>query len=103
LLGLSSIPVMTVGLVDSYEGFLLFRLAIGVIGASFVVTQYHTSVMFDKKIVGTANAVAGGWGNLGGGITNMVMPLIFAGIRGRGLPPLVGMENRDGHSLVLRC
>ena len=61
LMGICSIPVMTVGLVHSYEGFLLFRLAIGVIGASFVITQYHTSVMFDKKIVGTANAVAGGW------------------------------------------
>jgi MFS transporter, NNP family, nitrate/nitrite transporter len=87
LLALCSIPVMTVGLVHSYEGFLLFRLAIGVIGASFVVTQYHTSVMFDKKIVGTANAVAGGWGNLGGGITNMVMPLIFAGFVALGYLP----------------
>ena len=87
LLGICSIPVMTVGLVHSYEGFLLFRLAIGVIGASFVITQYHTSVMFDKKIVGTANAVAGGWGNLGGGVTNMVMPLIFAGFIGAGYFP----------------
>ncbi|CAG5016249.1 Nitrate/nitrite transporter NrtP [Dyadobacter sp. CECT 9275] len=87
LMGICSIPVMTVGLVHSYEGFLLFRLAIGVIGASFVITQYHTSVMFDKKIVGTANAVAGGWGNLGGGITNMVMPLIFAGFIGAGYLP----------------
>ena len=87
LMGICSIPVMTVGLVHSYEGFLLFRLAIGVIGASFVITQYHTSVMFDTKIVGTANAVAGGWGNLGGGITNMVMPLIFAGFIGAGYLP----------------
>jgi NNP family nitrate/nitrite transporter-like MFS transporter len=87
LLGICSIPVMTVGLVHSYEGFLIFRLAIGVIGASFVITQYHTSVMFDKKIVGTANAVAGGWGNLGGGITNMVMPMIFAGFVGLGYLP----------------
>lgn len=87
LLAICSIPVMSVGLVHSYEGFLLFRLAIGVIGASFVITQYHTSVMFDKKIVGTANAVAGGWGNLGGGVTNMVMPLVFAGFVGAGYLP----------------
>ncbi|OIN61261.1 NarK family nitrate/nitrite MFS transporter [Arsenicibacter rosenii] len=87
LLALASIPIMGVGLANSYEGFLLFRLAIGVIGASFVITQYHTSVMFDKKIVGTANAVAGGWGNLGGGVTNMVMPLLFAGIVGLGYVP----------------
>ncbi|GAB3544831.1 NarK family nitrate/nitrite MFS transporter [Spirosoma fluminis] len=87
LLALCSIPVLLVGLAHSYASFLLFRLAIGVIGASFVITQYHTSVMFDKKIVGTANAVAGGWGNLGGGVTNMVMPLIFAGFVGLGYLP----------------
>lgn len=84
LLVLCSIPVYLVGLSHSYETFLLFRLAIGVIGASFVITQYHTSVMFAPNIKGTANAVAGGWGNLGGGITNMLMPLIFAGIVGLG-------------------
>lgn len=78
LLIIGAIPVMLVGLSKDYTTFLLFRLAIGVIGASFVITQYHTSVMFAPKIKGTANAVAGGWGNLGGGITNMAMPLIFA-------------------------
>jgi MFS transporter, NNP family, nitrate/nitrite transporter len=80
LLVLGSIPVFLVGLSHSYETFLLFRLGIGVIGASFVITQYHTSVMFAPNIKGTANAVAGGWGNLGGGITNMLMPVIFAAI-----------------------
>ena len=84
LLVFGSIPVMTIGLAESYESFLLFRLAIGVIGASFVITQYHTSAMFAPKIKGTANAVAGGWGNLGGGITNMVMPLVLAGFVGLG-------------------
>jgi MFS transporter, NNP family, nitrate/nitrite transporter len=84
LLVLCSIPVFLVGLSNSYESFLLFRLAIGVIGASFVITQYHTSVMFAPNIKGTANAVAGGWGNLGGGVTNMLMPVIFAVIVGWG-------------------
>jgi len=78
LLALGSIPVMTIGLADSYETFLLFRLAIGAIGASFVITQYHTSVMFAPNTVGTANATTAGWGNLGGGVTQMAMPLIFA-------------------------
>lgn len=74
-----SVPVMLIGLSNSYESFLLFRLAIGVIGASFVITQYHTSVMFAPNIVGTANATSAGWGNLGGGVTQMLMPLLFAG------------------------
>lgn len=32
---------------------------------------------FDKNIVGTANALTGGWGNAGGGITYFVMPAVF--------------------------
>lgn len=80
LLLIGSIPVLFVGLAKDYTSFLLFRGAIGIIGASFVVTQFHTSMMFAKNIKGTANAVAGGWGNLGGGVTNIVMPMIFATI-----------------------
>ena len=84
LLLAGSLPVMFIGLSDSYESFLLFRLAIGVIGASFVITQYHTSVMFAPNVVGTANATAAGWGNMGGGVTLMVMPIVFAGFVGLG-------------------
>jgi NNP family nitrate/nitrite transporter-like MFS transporter len=29
--------------------------------------------MFTKEVVGTANALCGGWGNLGGGVTQLVM------------------------------
>jgi MFS transporter, NNP family, nitrate/nitrite transporter len=79
-----AIPLITIGLSHSYESFLLFRLAIGILGASFVITQYHTSVMFAPEVVGTANAITAGWGNLGGGVTQMVMPLIFAGFVGLG-------------------
>lgn len=84
LLIAGSLPVFLVGLSRDYTSFLIFRLAISVIGASFVVTQYHTSMMFAANIKGTANAVTGGWGNLGGGVTNMVMPVIFATIVGFG-------------------
>ncbi|WP_069659134.1 NarK family nitrate/nitrite MFS transporter [Arcticibacter eurypsychrophilus] len=85
LLVIGAIPVMCIGLSNSYESFLLFRFVIGIIGASFVITQFHTSMMFAPSVVGTANAVTGGWGNLGGGVTNLVMPLIAAGFAGLGL------------------
>jgi NNP family nitrate/nitrite transporter-like MFS transporter len=77
MLILGSLPVMAIGLSHDYTSFLIFRLAIGAIGASFVITQYHTSIMFAPNVVGTANAAAAGWGNLGGGVTQMVMPLLF--------------------------
>jgi MFS transporter, NNP family, nitrate/nitrite transporter len=84
LLVVGAIPVMCIGFANSYESFLLFRLVIGLIGASFVITQFHTSIMFAPNVVGTANAVAGGWGNLGGGVTNLAMPLIAAAFVGLG-------------------
>ena len=90
LLIFGSLPVMGIGLAQNYESFLLFRLAIGVIGASFVITQYHTSVMFAPNVVGTANATTAGWGNLGGGVTQMVMLLLLAGILMFGVGEAVG-------------
>ena len=78
LLLIGSIPVMSIGFASDYTSFLLFRIAIGVIGASFVITQYHTSIMFAPNCVGTANATTAGWGNMGGGVTQLVMPLVFA-------------------------
>jgi len=85
LLMAGSLPVMGIGLANSYESFLLLRLAIGAIGASFVITQYHTSMMFAANCVGTANATTAGWGNLGGGVTQMVMPVFFAALVSLGL------------------
>ncbi len=84
LLVICAIPVLLIGTSNSYTSFLLFRLAIGVIGASFVITQFHTSIMFAPNIKGTANATAGGFGNAGGGAANLFMPLIAAGLTSLG-------------------
>ncbi len=78
LLIFGAFPVAGIGLADSFELFLFFRLLIGVIGAAFVITQYHTTVMFAPNVVGTANATSAGWGNLGGGVTQFAMPMVFS-------------------------
>jgi NNP family nitrate/nitrite transporter-like MFS transporter len=85
LLVLCAIPVLLIGTSQSYTSFLLFRLAIGVIGASFVITQFHTSIMFAPNIKGTANATAGGFGNAGGGAANVFMPLIASALTALGV------------------
>lgn len=90
LLVAGSLPVMGIAFAHSYETFLIFRLAIGAIGASFVITQFHTSVMFAPNVVGTANATVGGWGNAGGGVTQSVMPLILAAIVSLGVEQAMG-------------
>ena len=77
LLVFGAIPVMAIGLSRSFESFLAFRMCIGFVGASFVVTQVHTSLMFAPRCVGTANAAAAGCGNSGAGLANIAMPLAF--------------------------
>lgn len=78
LLALGSIPVIMSGLVTTPMQFYICRLLTGCIGASFVITQVHTSLMFAPNVVGTANATSAGWGNLGGGANRLGMPLLAA-------------------------
>ena len=82
---LGAIPVILLGFVQTPTQFLVCRLFIGFIGASFVITQFHTSIMFAPNIVGTANATSAGWGNLGGGANRLGMPLIAAIVIGFGV------------------
>lgn len=90
MLALGAIPVIGIAFTHTYEGFLFFRLCIGAIGASFVVTQLHTSTMFAPNVVGTANATVAGWGNAGGGATQALMPLIVAAIVSFGVEQAMG-------------
>src|SRR5690606_2258862 len=48
-----AVPVLFIGTSNFYASFLLFRLAIGVIGASYVITHFHTSIMFAPDIKST--------------------------------------------------
>jgi NNP family nitrate/nitrite transporter-like MFS transporter len=90
LLVLGALPVVGISLAHSYQSFLLCRLLIGGVGASFVITQYHTSVMFAPNVVGTANATSAGWGNSGGGVTQSVMPWVLAGVLALGVGQSLG-------------
>ncbi|MDB5895781.1 MAG: transporter [Rhodoferax sp.] len=90
LLLVGALPVFGLAFAKTYEVFLFFRLCIGAIGASFVITQYHTSVMFAPNVVGTANATVGGWGNAGGGAAQSLMPLVVAAVVSLGVEQAFG-------------
>ena len=77
---LSAIPCGLTGLVNTAAGLSAVRAFIGIGGSAFVPCQYWTSRMFAREVVGTANALVAGWGNLGGGVTQLMM--------GSGLFPL---------------
>ena len=64
---------------ENAAGFITCRFIIGLGLATFVACQVWCSQQFSKSVVGAANATAGGWGNLGGGITNLLMPFIMVG------------------------
>lgn len=73
ILLLSAIPTGMIGLVNSATGLAVIRFFIGIGGSTFVMAQYWTTRMFTKEWAGTANATVGGWGNLGGGITQLLV------------------------------
>jgi MFS transporter, NNP family, nitrate/nitrite transporter len=69
--------VFGMALAHSPLAFILVRLGIGV---SLAACQFWTSCMFNVRIVGAANATAAGWGNLGGGVMQLLMPIVYAGL-----------------------
>ncbi|WP_299432135.1 MFS transporter [uncultured Maribacter sp.] len=98
MLMIGALPVILIGFVQTPEQFLICRLFIGFIGASFVITQVHTSIMFASNIVGTANATSAGWGNLGGGANRLGMPIIAAAVVSLGIAEA---ENAWRYSMII--
>ncbi|ODM16746.1 Nitrate transporter [Aspergillus cristatus] len=88
LLLCGSIPTAMAGLVTNPQGLIALRFFVGILGGTFVPCQVWCTGFFDKKIVGTANSLAGGWGNSGGGITYFVMPAVYDSlVHSQGLAP----------------
>ncbi|KAI8608934.1 major facilitator superfamily domain-containing protein, partial [Chytriomyces sp. MP71] len=77
ILILGSIPLGLSALSTTATGIIVSRAFIGMLGSTFVPCQYWTTAFFSSNVVGTANAIAGGWGNMGGGFTNLVMPRVY--------------------------
>ncbi|KAF2121743.1 high affinity nitrate transporter NrtB [Lophiotrema nucula] len=80
-----AVPTFLAGAVFNASGLYALRFFIGILGGSFVPCQVWTTGFFDKNVVGTANALTGGLGNLGGGITYFVMPAVYSSLRSNGL------------------
>mmetsp|Transcript_15033 Transcript_15033/g.28296 ORF Transcript_15033/g.28296 Transcript_15033/m.28296 type:complete len:487 (-) Transcript_15033:1067-2527(-) len=83
----ASIPCALIGLVNSSATLAVTRFFIGLGGSSFVMCQYWSTSMFAKEVAGTANALVGGWGNLGGGVTQLVMGSVLFPLFKQGMSP----------------
>ncbi|KAI9265060.1 major facilitator superfamily domain-containing protein [Phascolomyces articulosus] len=78
-----AIPCGMTGLIQNGAGLIGIRAVIGILGASFVPCQFWTTQMFSPSVVGTANSISAGWGNMGAGVTYLIMPAIYDGIEAR--------------------
>lgn len=87
ILLLGSLPVGLAPLIHDANGLYVIRFFIGILGGSFVPCQVWSTGFFDKNIVGTANALTGGFGNAGGGITYFIMPAVYDSLVAMGHAP----------------
>jgi len=81
LLFMGAIPTALAGTAKNAMGLYFIRFFVGILGGTFVPCQVWTTGFYDKNIVGTANALVGGWGNSGGGITYFAMPAIYDSLK----------------------
>ncbi|KAH7929502.1 nitrate transporter [Leucogyrophana mollusca] len=85
LLVLGAVPSGLAGTVSTANGLYIVRFFIGILGGTFVTCQAWTTTFFDKNVVGRANALAGGWGNSGGGFTFIIMIALFNSLLADGM------------------
>ncbi|ESQ41422.1 hypothetical protein EUTSA_v10013421mg [Eutrema salsugineum] len=85
---LTAPAILSTALVSSPTSFILVRFFVGFSLANFVANQYWMSSMFSGNVVGLANGVSAGWANVGAGISQLLMPLLYSAIAGF-LPPAI--------------
>ncbi|TXG54694.1 hypothetical protein EZV62_019950 [Acer yangbiense] len=81
ILSLITAPaILATSLVTSAKSFILIRFLVGFSLANFVANQFWMSSMFSGCVVGVANGVSAGWANMGAGVAQLVMPIIYTAI-----------------------
>ncbi|KAF3540358.1 hypothetical protein F2Q69_00018813 [Brassica cretica] len=81
ILSLLTAPaILSTALVSSPTSFVLVRFFVGFSLANFVANQFWMSSMFSGNVVGLANGVSAGWANVGAGVSQLLMPILYTTI-----------------------
>ena len=78
LLVFAAIPNTAFAMAHSYSVLVLSRLAVGIVGAGFVVGIKMVASWFPDDQLGTAEGVYGGWGNFGSAAAALALPTVAA-------------------------
>ena len=76
LLACGAMFVVSVSFIQDAFGLIIVGVLIGTVGASFVTNQFWMPLLFSPEILGIVNGTSAGWGNLGGGVANILMPVL---------------------------
>ena len=76
LLLFAGVVCITFSLAQSFEGLLINRLLMGIVGGGFVVGIKMIAEWFPDNKMGTAQGIYAGWGNFGAAAATFSLPLI---------------------------
>ena len=76
LLVFAAVPNTVFALAHSFPVLVGARLAVGLVGAGFVVGIRMVSEWFESEEMGTAEGVYGGWGNFGSAAAALALPAL---------------------------
>ena len=79
LLIYAAIPTLAFAFAQDFNQLVLSRLAMGIVGAGFVVGIRLVAEWFPPKDIGFAQGIYGGWGNFGSFAAEAILPAIAAG------------------------
>ncbi len=78
----AAVPCTAFALASSFPLLVVSRLALGIVGAGFVVGIRMVSEWFPPREVGAAEGVYGGWGNFGSAAAAFSLPVVAGWIGG---------------------